>query len=88
MGCSCKQRNKIIKSLTNQNTIQNNNSINEMFQMVWGSLMDGISRLLIVLLFVMMTPVVIVILGINFLIKGDMNIGIPKSLYKMLEQNE
>ena len=84
MACACKKRDKIVKMLTRPNVAQPNTSVSDLLLMVFGAIRGGI----ILCLCIILIPFFIIFLAINYLIKGDMNFDIPKSLQNFLRKDE
>ena len=86
MACSCKKKNDFIKKITNQRAKEKKK--NSILTVVSKPLMDSVMRILILVLFIVMIPIVILFFGFNYLIKGDLNIILPKSMQKFIPSNE
>ena len=80
MACACKKRDRIVKMLTRPNIGQPNTNVSDLLHMVFGTIRGGV----IVCLSIIFIPFFIIFLAINYLIKGDMNFDLPKSLQKIL----
>ena len=88
MGCDCKKRNKIVGLLSNQETIGPEGTVGDMWKMIMKSILNGLFRLAIVLIIIVFIPIVIIGLCVNYLIKGDFNIVVPKILQKFVPKDE
>ena len=88
MGCDCKKRNKIVGLLTNQETTGPEGKVSDMWKMILKPMLNGLARLVIILTILIFIPIVIIGLCINYLIKGDFNIVVPKILQKFVPKDE
>lgn len=82
MGCNCKQVEKLQKTqlfATKNERIGVLNRLNAMG-------INFFNKLIVVLLFVILTPIVIIVLIFSFLFKGDLILPLPKFMAKHLEK--
>ena len=82
MGCNCKQVEKLQKTqlfATKNEKIGVLNRLNTMG-------INFFNKLIVVLLFVILTPIVIVVLILNYLFKDRLILPLPKFMAKHLEK--
>ena len=84
MGCNCKNIKKIEqKMLNNNNNSQDKKGFGWVWNMISLSIQNILIKLLVVLLFIVMTPMVIIVLIVTFLFKGRPFIPLNKKLLKV-----
>lgn len=74
MGCSCKKMNNIQKSLKDYEGKSGNKLTNSIFEFC----LSLINRVIICILFVIIVPIVLLILLINFIINGKFSFPITR----------
>ena len=82
MGCNCKQVEKLQKTqlfATKNEKIGVLNRLNTMG-------INFFNKLIVLLLFVILTPIVIVVLILSYLFKGRLMLPLPKFMAKHLEK--
>ena len=82
MGCNCKNVEKLEK--VNLFTVKNNklgvlNRLNAI-------LINSLNKTIVVLLFILLTPIVILALIFNYLLKGTLMLVLPKFMAKYLKK--
>lgn len=88
MACDCKRVEKI------QNLVSNANGSNYpqkgfmgALSKFWNIIVNIFAKIFILFLFVVITPIVILILCFNFIFKGKATLILPKKLSKHLVEN-
>ena len=87
MACACKKARKISKLLTNQSNAEPK-GISKVVRTILSPLLSLLQRLVVVVLFIIMTPIVLLFLAFHFMFKGHLNITLPKSVYNILKSTQ
>lgn len=87
MACACKKANKISKLLTNQSNAEHK-GIGKVIKTILSPLLSLLQRLIVVMLFIILIPIVLLFLAFHFMFKGHLNITLPKSVYNILKTTQ
>ena len=82
MGCNCKNVEKLKK--VNLFTVKNNKI--GIFNRLNAILINSLNKTIVVLLFIFLTPIVILALIFNYLFKGTLMLVLPKFMAKYLKK--
>ena len=82
MGCNCKNVEKLEK--VNLFTVKNNKL--GVFNRLNAILINSLNKTIVVLLFIFLTPIVILALIFNYLFKGTLMLVLPKFMAKYLKK--
>jgi hypothetical protein len=82
MGCNCKNVEKLEK--VNLFTVKNNKI--GIFNRLNAILINSLNKTIVVLLFILLTPIVILALIFNYLFKGTLMLVLPKFMAKYLKK--
>lgn len=81
MACNCKRVEKIQNMLPNANNqhIEKKGLLKLIYQ-IWGMLLNVLIKFAVLILFVVVTPIVILMLSFNFIFKGKATIFLPEKI--------
>lgn len=82
MACACKKTKKIVDSLTNQTNIKLKDD-KTMVKLLQTSLSNVFNRLVMILLFIILIPILMLFFILNLGFKDNMTIKIPKIFKKL-----
>lgn len=87
MSCACKKTEKLAQKLSNQTNQEKESGFKRVLSSIWDSIINLLYRLVIGVMFLSLTPLIVILLFIYFIFSGDFSIRVPKFLIKTLKES-
>ena len=88
MACACKKTINLESKLTNRRNKPPQEGARKMIDIVKDSIMQALIRVVICLLYLILTPVIIISLVFMYLFTGTLTIKIPEFITNKLKQSQ